>query len=142
MWLARVVPALAQQPIVEIDSSSAELHTALRAFYFNLARRDWEALAAEILSAKVMASHPAPASLLGLAGQPSHADNTQDCSATAAWRVDHASITLVGDWAEVLVPLCPRTGAVDELRLVHFERRWRIIYIDLWQAPDAVQLAR
>jgi hypothetical protein len=44
------IPAAAQHPTIQTDSPRAELRTALRAFYFNLAHRDWEALAAQILS--------------------------------------------------------------------------------------------
>jgi hypothetical protein len=137
-------PAAAQHPTVPMDSARAELRTTLRAFYFNLAHRDWEALAAQVLSAKVMASHPVPERLLTLAAHVAPADPSAECSSAANARVDHATIGLDGDWAGALVPHCPPapTARADEFRLVRFERRWRIIYIDLSQDPGAVQLAR
>jgi hypothetical protein len=42
MLTIAVSPASAQQ-----DSSASELRTVLRAFYFNLAHQDWEAIAAD-----------------------------------------------------------------------------------------------
>ena len=133
LLFASAVPAAAQHAAAEADSVTAELRTELRAFYFNLARRDWEALAAEILSAKVMASHPAPAALLAI--EASQSDTTGECSTDAAGRVERARIVRVGDWAAALVPHCPQPGS-DRLRLVRFDRRWRIVYIDLGQAPE------
>lgn len=140
--LACTIPATAQNSAVPSDSARAELRTTLRAFYFNLAHRDWEALAAQILSAKVMASHPVPEQLLTLATHSTRVDSSTDCSSAANSRVDHATIALDGDWAGALVPQCPPTARADEFRLVRFERRWRIIYIDLSQEAGAVQLAR
>jgi hypothetical protein len=142
MWSALAIPAAAQHPTVEMDSANAQLRVTLRAFYFNLAHRDWEALAAEILSAKIMASHPAPESLLAVAGRAAPAARPDDCSTEAAARVEQAIIALDGDWAEALVPHCPRAARDDEFRLVRFEQRWRIIYIDLPQGSAGVQLAR
>jgi len=136
------IPAAAQNPADPSDSARAELRTTLRAFYFNLAHRDWEALAAQILSAKVMASHPMPERLLTFAAQATPADTSPDCSSAANARVEHATIALDGDWARTLVPHCPPTQRADEFRLVRFERRWRIIHIDLSQEAGAVQLAR
>jgi hypothetical protein len=137
-------PAAAQHPTVQLDSARAELRTTLRAFYFNLAHRDWEALAAQILSAKVMASHPVPERLLTLAAHVARADSPAECSSAANARVDHATIALDGDWAGALVPHCSPspTARADEFRLVRFERRWRIIYIDLSQETGTLQLAR
>jgi hypothetical protein len=143
MLTTATIPLAAQHPTAQLDSARAQIHTTLRAFYFNLAHRDWEALAADILSAKVMASHPAPASLLELERHPVPAEGVGDCSSGAASRIEKATITLDGDWAEASVPHCPPTAAADEFRLVRFERRWRIIYIELRQEPDgARQLAR
>jgi len=45
--------AAAQGPPVQVDSSRAQIHTSLRAFYFSLAHRDWEALTADVLPAKM-----------------------------------------------------------------------------------------
>jgi hypothetical protein len=43
----------AAQQSERLDSARAQIHTTLRAFYFNLAHQDWEALTADILAAKV-----------------------------------------------------------------------------------------
>jgi hypothetical protein len=65
------------------------------------------------------------------------------CPSNAAPLVDQAAITLDGDWAEVSVPRCAvAAGAADEFRLIRFEARWRVVYIDLSREPDPVQLAR
>jgi hypothetical protein len=142
MLSASAIPAAAQHPTLQADSVRAQIRTTLRAFYFNLAHRDWEALAAEILSAKVMASHPMPESLMAIADNAAEADGPEHCSTDAASRVERASVTLDGHWARALVPHCPPAVRGDEIRLVRFERRWRIIYIDLWQEQSGVQLAR
>jgi hypothetical protein len=142
MLTAATIPLAAQHPTAQLDSARAQIHTTLRSFYFNLAHRDWEALAADILSAKVMASHPTPESLLTIERHPVPPDGVRDCSSDAGLRIEQATITRDGDWAEVSVPHCPRSVAADEFRLVRFERRWRIIYIDLGPEPGALQLAR
>jgi hypothetical protein len=139
------VPAAAQQSAHQADSAYTQIRTTLRSFYFNLAHRDWEALAADILSAKVIASHPPPVSLLLPKDLATRADRPEDCPCEAAARVERANITLDpldGDWARAAVPACPPTGAADEFRLVRFERRWRIIYIYLRQQRSGVPLAR
>jgi hypothetical protein len=134
------IPAAAQESAVRVDSAHAQIRTTLRAFYFNLARRDWEALAADILSAKVMASHPVPAAVLSQ--HPARTEQPKVCPPDASTRVDRATIVLEADWAYAAVPNCPSAGAADEFRLVRFERRWRIIYIHLRQEASEVQLAR
>jgi hypothetical protein len=140
--MALAVPAAAQQPALQVDSARTQIRTTLRSFYFNLAHRDWEALAADILSAKVMASHPVPVSLLSPEGHGTRAEQPDGCRSDATARVEHATITVDGDWARAAVPTCPPAEAADQFRLVRFERRWRIIYIDLSQETYAVQLAR
>jgi hypothetical protein len=142
MLTSATIPVLAQQPTTQLDSARAQIHTTLRSFYFSLAHRDWEALAADILSAKVMASHPTPESLLAVADHAAGADGLEVCSIDPASRVQHATITLDREWARALVPRCPRGAAADEFRLIRFERRWRIIYIELRQETGALQLAR
>src|SRR4051812_8209297 len=68
--LASTASAAAQGPPVQADSSRAQIHTSLRAFYFNLAHRDWDALTADILPAKVVAHRPAPEVLVRAAESP------------------------------------------------------------------------
>ena len=56
---------------------------------------------------------------------------------------DQAAFTLEGDWAEVSVPRCGMTaGGADEFRLIRFEGRWRVVYIDLFRESSQVELAR
>ncbi|MGH7518121.1 MAG: hypothetical protein ACREOC_11740 [Gemmatimonadales bacterium] len=144
--MAAAVPAAAQRPLTQTDLADAELRTVLRAFYFNLAHQDWEALAADILSAKVVAHRPAPEAMVAAAFRSAPAAGKESaCPSNAAPLVDQAAITLDGDWAEVSVPRCGVTaGAADEFRLIRFEERWRVVYIDLFREPEsgAVQLAR
>jgi len=142
---AWTVSATTQQSPIQPDSARAQIHTSLRAFYFNLAHQDWEALTADILAAKVVAHRPAPEALVlaaasagasSLAGEPA-------CTSNQAALVDRAIITLDGSWAEVSVPRCTAALAgADEFRLIHFEERWRFVYIDLYDERMNVSTGR
>jgi hypothetical protein len=138
----------AQQSGVRSDSARTQIQSILRAFYFNLTNHDWEALTADILAAKVVAHRPAPEALViagntprrqspgGSGGSSSPAVAPVECSSTAAAEVDRATLVLDGDWAEVSVPRCTAGGSgIDEFRLIDFELRWRIVYIDLFEEP-------
>jgi hypothetical protein len=132
-------PALAAgAQSAEADSVRAQIQQTLRAFYFNLGHGDWEALTAAILAAKVVAHRPAPEALVasGYAGG--------SCVSTSqAPDVDRGMIALDGDWAEVSVPRCGAAPAgADEFRLIHFEERWRFVYIDLFEEPVNVSTDR
>lgn len=137
------LPATAQQSAVQADSARAQIHTSLRAFYFNLAHQDWEALSADILPAKVVAHRPAPEAMVMAAasrdrggGALSPTNESVACSSKATALVGQASIALDGDWAEVSVPRCTvALAGADEFRLIHFEGRWRFVYISLFEAP-------
>jgi hypothetical protein len=138
-----------QEPPAQLDSIRAQIHTSLRAFYFNLAHQDWEALTADILAAKVVAHRPAPAAMVAAAAAPSREvrvsqpNDRKACSWSAAPMVDQAVMLLDGDWAEVSVPRCGTVdGGRDEFRLIYFEQRWRIVYIDLFQEPLSVSTGR
>ena len=138
--LASAGTAIAQQPRALLDSARAHIHSTLRAFYFNLAHQDWTALSADILPAKVVAHRPAPETLMVAAASPGRtaglspaADEPVACSSNATVLVDQATITLDGDWAEVSVPRCSAPAGADEFRLIHFEERWRFVYIDLFE---------
>jgi hypothetical protein len=133
----------AQQEPLQPDPASAQIHATLRAFYFNLAHQDWEALTADILPAKVVAHRPAPWDLLiaarttaasgRFAGTSLVRNDSLACPSTAAAMVERAEITFEGDWAEVAVPRCGNAAAgTDEFRLILFEARWRIVYIELF----------
>jgi hypothetical protein len=142
--------AAAQGSPAQSDSSRAQIHTGLRAFYFNLAHRDWDALTAEILPAKIVAHRPVPEVLVRAADLPDRAtglsataDGPVACSPTPTPLLDQATITLDGDWAEVTVPRCaaPLAGT-DEFRLIRFERRWRFVFIHLFEEPVTVSTDR
>jgi hypothetical protein len=128
--LASSATVTAQQPPTQPDSARLQIRTTLRAFYFNLAHHDWEAVTADILPAKVVAHRPAPESLVAAAGLPA----STKCPAGGTALVDQAIIRLDGDWAEVTVPRCTSALAgADEFRLIHFEARWQVVHIDLFQ---------
>ncbi len=131
LLIAATATAAALQAPAQRDSTRAQIHRTLRAFYFNLAHDDWEALTADILPAKVVAHRSAPEGLVMAAttGDPGL------CASPATPLVDQAAITLDGDWAEVSVPRCAAPRGADEFRLIRFERRWRFVYIDLFQEP-------
>jgi hypothetical protein len=122
----------AQHSPADPDSARARIHSTLRAFYFNLAHHDWEAMTADILAAKVVAHRPAPEALVISA--PGSA--SVECASRAAVLLEEATLTLDGDWAEVSVPRCI-AGAVgtDEFRLINFDQRWRFVYIHLFEGP-------
>jgi hypothetical protein len=121
--------AVAQQVPAQRDSTRAQIQRTLRAFYFNLAHDDWEALAADVLPAKVVAHRPAPEALVTSA--PSATEAPVECATPAAPSIDGAIIRLDGDWAQVSVPRCTEPRGADQFRLVRFDRRWRFVYIGL-----------
>jgi hypothetical protein len=133
LLIAATATAAAQQGPAQGDSTRAQIHRTLRAFYFNLAHDDWEALAADILPAKVVAHRSAPEAL-GMA-PPSAAGAPVECASPATPSIDGAIITHNGDWAEVSVPRCTEPRGADEFRLIRFDRRWRFVYIDLFEEP-------
>jgi hypothetical protein len=131
--------ATAQQSPTLSDSSRAQIHTTLRAFYFNLAHQDVEALTADILAAKVVAHRHPPVRAVGVS--PAAEDPT-GCTSRETPLVAQATIALQGDWAEVSVPRCRAGSAADEFRLIRFEERWRFVHIHLFQEPVNVSTDR
>ena len=121
---------IAAQQLPAGNSAQAQIRQTLRAFYFNLAHDDWEALTADILAAKVVA-HRSPPTL-----QLSVAADAPVCAGRNGPQVDQAAMALADDWAEVFVPRCgtARAGG-DEFRMVHFEQRWRFVAIHLFEEP-------
>jgi hypothetical protein len=137
MLMALALPAAGQQAAAAQDSIEAQLRPVLRAFYFNLAHHDWEAIAADVLSAKVLASRPVPEGMLGSTDKP------VTCSPTIAAAVDEAVIQRDGEWAAVSIPRCDGASAgTDEFRLIHFEKRWRLVYLDLFEGADIASADR
>ena len=118
-----IVPVVSAQQAPAVDS--AGIHPTLRAFYFKLAHHNWEAIAADVLSAKVVA-HRAPPQFEPVP--------VAACPSGAGALVDAAVIRRDGDWAEVSVPRCDGgSPGADQFRLTHFEERWRFVYIELDQ---------
>jgi hypothetical protein len=143
MLAALALPAAAQGAVIQPDSAHAEIRTVLRAFYFHRAHQNWEALAAFVLSPKLLERRGAPGGI-----QTGSRDRTRgggssravaepvECSSSTSAMVDQAAIQLDGDWAEVSVPRCGVASAgADEFRLLYFEERWRFIYTDLFEEP-------
>ena len=55
-------PAIAQEVAAPPDSAHAQIRSVLRAFYLNLANQNWDALAAYVLSPKLLERRVLPAS--------------------------------------------------------------------------------
>jgi hypothetical protein len=129
----------AQQPALTPDSARAQVRAVLRAYYYDLGAQNWDALAAYVLSPKLLERRGVPAdSQLVLKDRTrarivAHAVAPPTRCASAAPLIDAAAIRVDGDWAEVSVPRCDRgVPGVDEFRLLYFEQRWRFIYTDLF----------
>jgi hypothetical protein len=146
MLTALALPAAAQREAIQPDSAHAEIRTVLRAFYFHRAHQNWEALAAFVLSPKLLERRgapgnlqPAPRDRARAGGSSRAAAERVACAASTSAMVDQAAIQLDGDWAEVSVPRCGVASAgADEFRLLYFEERWRFIYTDLFEEPRNV----
>lgn len=143
LLLAVAQAVAAQQGATRQDSASVQIRAVLRAYYFSLENRNWEALAAYVLSPKLLERRGAPGDLQVVARDRTRArgsahapDAPPTCPASISSMVEHATIRLDGDWAEVSVPRC-RGGAsgVDEFGMLYFEERWRFIYTGLFDGP-------
>lgn len=150
LLVALAGPAAAQRATLQPDSARAQIRAVLRAFYFNLESQNWEALAAYVLSPKLLERRGAPGDLQMAVRDrtrtraASHAPlRRMTCTASSSPAVDQAVIQLDGDWAEVSVPRCIGTSAgADEFRLLSFEERWRFIYTDRFEPPTSVSSTR
>ena len=150
LLLAGALPAAAQTTVQEQDSARAEIRSVLRAFYLNLANQNWDALAAYVLSPKLLERRGAPGDLQLVArdrtrgrGSPAAVAAPRACPSSASPMTDDAVIGLDGDWADVAVPRCsgPSPG-VDHFGMLYFEQRWRFIYTDLFQEQPSETAAR
>jgi hypothetical protein len=148
LLMAAPPPATAQGTIAP-DSARAQIRPVLRAFYLNLANQNWDALAAYVLSPKLLERRGAPGDIQMVArdrkrgrGSSAAVAAPRTCPSSASPMIDEAVIRLDGDWAEVSVPRCsgPSPG-VDQFGMLYFEKRWRFIYTDLFQAPPASETA-
>jgi hypothetical protein len=133
LLMTALVTSAGAQEQQNSELPQAEIQTTLRSYYFNLAHHDWEALTADILAAKVVAHRPAPDALVASAPAVSGHEPAPSYCASDKPRVDDSDVLLDGDWAEVSVPHCRGS---DEFRLIHFERRWRIVYSRISSTPS------
>lgn len=149
LLMAAPASATAQSTAIAPDSARTQILPVLRAFYLNLASRNWDALAAYVLSPKLLERRGAPGDLQLVArdrtrgrGSPAAVAPLRACPSGASPMLDEAVIRLDGDWADVSVPRCsgPAPG-VDQFGMLYFEQRWRFIYTDLFQAPPAPETA-
>lgn len=149
LLLMAAAPATAQRTAIAPDSARAQIRPVLRAFYLNLASRNWDALAAYVLSPKLLERRGAPGDLQLVARDrtrgrrsPAAVAAPRACPSSASPMIDEAVIRLDGDWADVSVPRCSgRSPGVDQFGMLYFEQRWRFIYTDLFQAPAAPETA-
>lgn len=143
-------PASAQESPIAPDSARTQIRAVLRAFYLNLQSQNWDALAAYVLSPKLLERRGAPGDLQVVArdrtrgrGSPSALGGPRTCPSNASPMIDEAAIRLDEDWAEVSVPRCSGSSpGVDEFAMLYFERRWRFIYTDLFQNPPTTETAQ
>ncbi|HEU4752158.1 MAG TPA: hypothetical protein VFU47_03540, partial [Armatimonadota bacterium] len=130
---AAAPPAMAQTAATAPDSARGEIRLVLRAFYLNLASRNWDALAAYVLSPKLLERRGTPGDRRLVAqdrtrsrSAPAAAVALPACPAKASPMIDEAVIRLDGDWADVSVPRCSGVSpGVDQFGMLFFERRWR-----------------
>lgn len=150
MLTTLALPAAAQRAVAQPDSAHDQIRTVLRAFYFHRGHQNWDALAAYVLSPKLLERRTAPGARqtdprarTRVGGSSRAAPEPVACSSSASAAVDQAAIRLDADWAEVSVPRCSVASAgTDEFRLLYFEKRWRFIYTDLFEEPTNVSTDR
>ena len=148
--MALALPAAAQQAAIQPDSAKTQIRTVLRGFYSNMESGNWDALAAYVLSPKLLERRGAAGDSQLVARDRTRTRASSrvaaapvKCSASTSPMIDQADIQLDADWAEVSVPRCRGGSAgTDEFRLLYFEQRWRFIYTDLFEAPTNVSTGR
>jgi hypothetical protein len=142
--MATASSLIAQEAPVAADSASTEIRLVLRAFYLHYANQNWDALAAYVLSPKLLERRGAPEEARMVARDRSRSRGSSTaaappaCPSIASPMIDSAAIRVDGDWADVSVPRCRgRAPGVDQFGMLYFERRWRFIYTDLFEAEPA-----
>jgi hypothetical protein len=148
--MALALPAAAQRPAIQPDSARTQIRTVLRGFYSNMESGNWDALAAYVLSPKLLERRGAAGDSQLVARDRTRTRASSrvaaapvTCTSGSAPMIDQADIRLDADWAEVSVPRCRGGSAgTDEFRLLYFEERWRFIYTDLFEAPTNVSTGR
>ena len=110
--------------------------------------QNWDALAAYVLSPKLLERRGAPGDARMVARDRTRSRESSAsaplpaCPSSASPMIDEAAIVLDGDWAEVSVPRCSgRSPGVDAFGMLYFEKRWRFIYTDLFEAQPAPETA-
>ncbi|MDF3053259.1 MAG: hypothetical protein K0S19_1364 [Geminicoccaceae bacterium] len=149
LLMAAPPSAIAQITAIAPDSSRAQIRLVLRAFYLNLASQNWDALAAYVLSPKLLERRGAPGDLQLVArdrtrsrSAPAATAAPRACPSDASPMIDEAVIRLDGNWAEVSVPRCSGASpGVDKFGMLFFEKRWRFIYTDLFPGPAEPETA-
>jgi hypothetical protein len=144
-------PAATAQAVTETpDSARAQISPVLRAFYFNLASHNWDALAAYVLSPKLLERRGVREDLQFVARDRTRSRSSPGnavaaprvCPSIGSSSIDEAVIRLDGDWADVAVPRCSGTlPGVDQFGMLYFEKRWRFIYTELFERPPTPETA-
>jgi hypothetical protein len=118
--------ATAQQSAASLDSvSRAQIRDGLRAFYFNRAHGDLNALLVDMLGSKVDANRKAPFEAI-VASDSLANEAPASCLSTAP--IDKAHIEIRGTWAHVSVPRCGEGESdADQFRMIRLEGRWRFV---------------
>ena len=148
--IVAALPAAAQQAAIQPDSAKTQIRTVLRGFYSNMESGNWDALAAYVLSPKLLERRGAAGDSQLVARDRTRTRASSrvaaapvKCASSTSPMIDQADIQLDADWAEVSVPRCRGGSAgTDEFRLLYFEERWRFIYTDLFEAPTNVSTGR
>ena len=125
-WVVSTGTAAAQQSAASLDSTSrVQIRNVLRAFYFNRAHGDYNALLVDMLGSKVDANRNAPFEAIVASDSVPH-DAPLSCLPTPP--IDRAVIELRGNWARVSVPRCGAAeSAADLFRMIRLEGRWRFV---------------
>ena len=125
-WVVSTGTAATQQSAASLDSASrVQIRNALRAFYYNRAHGDWNALLVDMLGSKVDANRDAPFEAIVASDSVAH-DAHVSCLPTPP--IDQAVIKLRGNWAHVSVPRCGvAESAADQFRMIRLEGRWRFV---------------
>jgi hypothetical protein len=149
LLIARPPSGYAQSSAVAPDSVRPQILSVLRAYYLNLANRNWDALAAYVLSPKLLERRGGANDHQLVVedrtrgrGSPATVGVSVVCPSSASPMIDGTVIRLEGDWADVSVTRCsgPSPG-VDQFGMLYFEGRWRFIYTTLFQGEPAAETA-
>ncbi|HKU61289.1 MAG TPA: hypothetical protein VJQ44_08745 [Gemmatimonadales bacterium] len=146
--MATAPSLVAQATPVPSDSAAAQVRLVLRAFYLNYTSHNWDALAAYVLSPKLLERRGAPGDARMVARDRTRSRSSSAevappaCPSNASPMIDAAAIRVDGDWADVSVPRCNgRSPGVDQFGMLYFEGRWRFIYTGLFEPQTAPETA-